>query len=423
MAGSGASGVPPRATHRQRTAAKPFCPLAPHEATAHKTNTRGRHAHGKRHPPTWAVGRQSRRPYGARVGGKAPFPAALCPPIAHQSSRIPPFPTHLAASVASGLRSSSTQSRRPFGVKLRGKAPSPPLYGCCCHSVRSPTAAGKAVCRRHRRLHPRRRWRGRLLFAGLNAPAILTPSRILWLASHSAPALSLQTSLQPSQLVFSVQRQTTRAACPREVGSLSLSHNLYTAPRPKRGHLPSAAARLPSSRSVFVVAVRDFLRIGCVLAWSFRLLAVLLGAVFFCAFFFVFSCLVFSFFLSLSLVFSSFCGCFPFLFGFCRGGCLRLLVSPLLVRGFRGRHPRGAWLLSFVPGGGCVPCLRWCLGRSGLVRLVGGLVGGFLGRWVLGCVGVVWWCSRSWRSALSFFLIFFKVCGWLRLGCRWFFEF
>ena len=94
-------------------------------------------------------------------------------------------------------------------------------------------------------------------------------------------------------------------------------------------------------------------------------------------------------------------GCSLVFFGFCRGGCCRLSVSPLLLCGFRARHPCGAWLASVGSGGCGVSCLRWCLGWSGVVFLVGGLVGGFLGRWFLGRVGVVGWGRCAWRSAFA----------------------
>lgn len=127
------------------------------------------------------------------------------------------------------------------------------------------------------------------------------------------------------------------------------------------------------------------------------------------AFFFSCFCRACCFFSYLCPWFSALCrGCSFVLFGFCRGGCCWVLVSPLSLCGFRARHPRGAWLRSIGSGGGSVSGVRWCLGRSGLVFLVGGLVGGFACGFQLGRVGRLGRDPRPWRSALFVFLIFFN---------------
>ena len=129
------------------------------------------------------------------------------------------------------------------------------------------------------------------------------------------------------------------------------------------------------------------------------------------------ACLAPWFFVSLSRSLVRCCGRSPFLFGFCRGGCCRVLVSPLLVCGFRARHPRGRRLGSVGSCGRGVSRLRGRAGRARALLVVGRLVGGFFDRWLLGCVRAVGRCRRAWRPALFVLLIFFnicRVCGWFR---------
>lgn len=104
------------------------------------------------------------------------------------------------------------------------------------------------------------------------------------------------------------------------------------------------------------------------------------------------------------------CGRSFVLFGFCRGGCCRLLGLAFFVRGLCARHPRGSWLASVGSGRCRVSCLCRCLGRSRSLRLVGWLVGCCPGGWLLGCVGAAWWCCRAWRPAFFVFLVFFNIC-------------
>lgn len=155
----------------------------------------------------------------------------------------------------------------------------------------------------------------------------------------------------------------------------------------------------------FVLALSVFLCGGflCLSCWF---------SAFCVCFFFVFSCFVLFFFVSLlcSLVWCR--GCSLVFFGFCCGGCCRLFVSPLLLCGFRARHPCGAWLASVGSGGCRVSCLRFCSRRARVVRLVGRLVGRFVGGWLLGCFCVVGWRCRSWRPAFFVFVIFFNICRW-----------
>lgn len=121
-------------------------------------------------------------------------------------------------------------------------------------------------------------------------------------------------------------------------------------------------------------------------------------------------CLAPCFFVSLSRSLVRCCGFSPFLIGFCRGGCCRLLALALFVRLVRGRHPCGAWLASFGSGGRGVSRLRGRAGRARAVFVVGCLVGRFVGGWVLGCVRAVGRGRRAWRPALLVLLIFFNIC-------------
>ena len=103
--------------------------------------------------------------------------------------------------------------------------------------------------------------------------------------------------------------------------------------------------------------------------------------------------------LSCSLVWCR--GCSLVFFGFCRG-CFRWPAClAFAVRWVCGLRLRG-WRVSFFGPRGCgVSGVRWCLGRSGVVLLVGRLVGRFLGRWVLGCVGALGRCGCARRSAFA----------------------
>lgn len=189
-------------------------------------------------------------------------------------------------------------------------------------------------------------------------------------------------------------------------GRLPFFNALAFAPgRSSPGGLPAAAAaQLCLSPFFFVVALPDYRLIGGVR------FGVASGRVFFCVFF--------SFFLAWFVFFSYFCA-------FKSISYARRLVfffrlrprrrrgasgSSLFVRRLCGRHPLWSRVVAFVPRCGGVSRLRWRLGRSRSLRVVGRVVGGLCGRVVVGCVRWVGWRS-CWRSPVVFvFLIFFNAC-------------
>ena len=155
----------------------------------------------------------------------------------------------------------------------------------------------------------------------------------------------------------------------------------------------------------------------CCRPWAFVGL-LLLGGLFFGAFF--------SFFLAWCCFFSYLCpwfsalsrGCFSVSLGLFRGVGFRLLCRVLLVRSLRPACAARALLSLLGAGGRRVSPVRFVVVRSAWLFLVGRLVGGLLVRFAGRCVGAVGRGRCPWRSAFFVFLIFFNVCLCWRLGCR-----
>lgn len=133
-----AAGVPPRATHNQRTAAKPFRPLSPHKANAlqNKTQRAGQPTlSGILPPPAVSpFGQGASRPAGrlhTQTGAPPPHPWAgsrptPLPSLTHSKTR--PTQTHSRRNTSTLRRSGSSGKGR---AGLQPKAPravAPLLY-------------------------------------------------------------------------------------------------------------------------------------------------------------------------------------------------------------------------------------------------------------------------------------------------------
>ena len=142
----------------------------------------------------------------------------------------------------------------------------------------------------------------------------------------------------------------------------------------------------------------------------------LLGGLFFGAFF--------SFFLAWCCFFSYLCswfsalsrGCFPLPLGLFRGVGFRLLRRVWLVRLVRPARAARARAPVLGARGRFVSPVRLVVVWSARLLVVGRLVGGLLVRFAGRCVGAVGRGRRPWRSAFFVFLIFFN--SWLVLAAR-----
>ena len=131
----------------------------------------------------------------------------------------------------------------------------------------------------------------------------------------------------------------------------------------------------------------------------------------------------FSFFLAWCCFFSYLCpwfsalsrGCFSLPLGLFRGVGFRLLCRVRLVRLVRPARAARARAPVLGARGRFVSPVRFVALWSAWVFVVGRLVGGLLVRFAGWRVGAVGRGRRPWRSALSFFLIFFNICLWCGL--------